>query len=242
MSCPPDVPIPAPPAPPPPPQKKKSSSFSSTAGLRERNDDSLKLQERIEALLEEQDTYLNSRVQFGLYLTSMIPRIHDSLLVDFLDESHRLLLQYVRQSDIIMLQETQQQQPYHHPHQQPFVSHDIKFQPQAFQPTLQVPKYQQILFHQSLPDQPVSITEVRHVASHQHVVSSLPPNICIVTTFFSSTTSSTTTSGGIFDPSVTLASLVELQQAMPLTPSTSFLSDENVNLDTPKPGSQCDEG
>ncbi len=106
-SCPPDVPIPAPH---PPQQKKKSSSFPSTAGLRESNDDFRKLQERIEALLEEQDTTCNRRVQFGLYLMSMIPSIQDSLLVDFLDVSHRLLLQYVHRSDIIMLPETQQQQ------------------------------------------------------------------------------------------------------------------------------------
>ncbi len=134
MSCPPDVPI-------PPPPPKKSSSFPPAAGLRERNYDSRKLQERIEALLEEQDTSRNSRVQFGLYLTSMIPLIHDLLLVDVLDEAHRLLLQYVCLSHIMMLQETQQhqhqqqqqqhqhQQPYlhppHPPHQQPAVSHDI---------------------------------------------------------------------------------------------------------------------
>ncbi len=98
MSCPPDVPLPPPPS---PLEKKKSSSFSPAAGLRERNDDSRKLQERIEALLEEQDTFRNSRVQFGLYLTSMIPCIHDLLLVDFLDEADRL--QYVRKSDTIML-------------------------------------------------------------------------------------------------------------------------------------------
>ncbi len=50
-SCPPELPTP----PPRPLQKKtKSSSFPSTAGgLRERNDDSRKLQDRIEGLLEE---------------------------------------------------------------------------------------------------------------------------------------------------------------------------------------------
>ncbi len=91
MSCPPELPR-------PPVQKKtKSSFFQSTGGviIRERADDSHKLQERIEAFLEEQNISLNSRVQFGLYLTSMIPCIHNSILVDFLDESHRLLLQYV---------------------------------------------------------------------------------------------------------------------------------------------------
>ncbi len=59
-----------------------------------------------EALLEEPDIARNSRVQFEVYLTSMIPHIHDSILVDFLDESHRLLVQYVSQSDLIKLQET----------------------------------------------------------------------------------------------------------------------------------------
>ncbi len=116
MSCPPKVPRP-PPAPLPQQKKTKASSFPSTAGLRERNDNSLKLQDRIEALLEDQDTSHNTRVQFGIYLISMIPRIHESILVDFLDESHRLLLQYVHRSDVIRLQETQQQQqqqPYHH--------------------------------------------------------------------------------------------------------------------------------
>ncbi len=120
MSCPPELNRP------PVLKKTKSSSFQSTGGvlIRERADDSRKLQERIEALLEEQDISLNSRVQFGLYLTSMIPRIHNSILNNFLDESHRLLLQYVRRSDLIMLQETQQQQqqqPYHPSHLQLFV-------------------------------------------------------------------------------------------------------------------------
>ncbi len=173
----------------------------------------------------------------------MIPCIHDLLLVDFLDEAHRFLLQYVRRSDIMTVQETQQQKLYlHPPHQQPLVSHDIQFLPQpfqlqAFQPTLQVPKYQQIPFHQYYPVHPVSITKVRPVGSQQRVVSSLPANICTVTTSSSSTASSSaTTTGGIFDPSVTLASLVDLQPVMSLTPSTSFLSDENVNLNTPQPG------
>ncbi len=82
------------------PKKTKSSSFQSTGGvlITERADDSCKLQERIEALLEEQDISCNSTVQFGLYLTSMIPPIHDSILVDFLDKSHRLFL-----SEIILM-------------------------------------------------------------------------------------------------------------------------------------------
>ncbi len=83
MRCPPDVPIP------PPPPLKKSSSFPAATGLRERNDDSRKLQERIKALLEEQDTSRNSRVQFGLFLICMIPHMQVSLLVNFLDEAHR---------------------------------------------------------------------------------------------------------------------------------------------------------
>ncbi len=237
-SCPPEVPRhhpppPTPPPPPPPLQKKtKSSSFPSTAGgLRERNDDSLKLQERIEALLDEQAMSRNSRVQFGLYLTSMIPHIHNSILVDFLNESHRLLLQYVRQSDMIKLQETQQQQqqPYHlplpdHPsHQRQLNAHDM-FQQQPVSTLQQVPKFQHILFQHSFPVQPVSITEVRPVATSS-----------------SSTSTSTATSGSIFDPSVSLASLAELQSVMPLTPSTSSLCNENVNLNTPQPGSLSED-
>ncbi len=147
-SCPPEVPR-HPPLPPPLQKKTKSSSFPSTAGgLRERNDDSWKLQERTEALHEEQDTSRNSRVQFGLYLTNMIICIHDSILSDFLDETHRLLLQYVCQCDVIKLQETQQQQqqlyhfplPHHPSHQQqPFVSHDM-FQQLPVSTLQQVPQ------------------------------------------------------------------------------------------------------
>ncbi len=244
-SCPTELPR-APPAPLPLQKKTNASSFPSTAGLRERNDDSLKLQERIEALLEDQHTSRNTRVQFGIYLMSMIPHIHESILIEFLDESHRLLLQYVHWSDVIRLQGCQQQQqqqqqpyhhlppPFHHHQQQPFVSHDM-FRPL---PSLQ-PKYQQILFQQSFPVQPSTFTETRPVA-HQCLVSTLPSNICSVTTSSCSTSTSTATSGGIFDPSVTLAFLAELQPVTPLTPSSSFLSDENVNLNTPQPGSQSD--
>ncbi len=101
MSCPPEL-I----RPPSVPKKTKSSTVQTGGALRERAGDSRKLQGRIEVLLKEQDISGNSRVQFGLYLASMIP--HDSILVDFLDESHRLLLHYVRLSDLIKLQETQQ--------------------------------------------------------------------------------------------------------------------------------------
>ncbi len=111
----------------------------------------------------------------------------------------------------------------------------------SFLSNQQAPKFQHIPFHHSFPVQPISITEVRPVASHQRLVTALPSNICTVTTSSSSTPSSTATSGGIFDPSVTLASLVELQLATTLTPSTSFLSDENVNLNTPQPGCSSHE-
>ncbi len=101
------------------------------------------------------------------------------------------------------------------------------------------PKFQQqhTMFHHSYPVQPVSITEVRSAASHQHLVTALPNNICTVTTSASSTATS-----GIFDPSVTMSSLVEVQPVTPLTLSTSFLSDENVNLNTRQPGGPIDEG
>ncbi len=232
---------------PPVPKKTKSSSFHSSGGvlIRERAEDSHKLQERIEALRKEQGISCNSRVQFWLYLTSMIPHIHDSILVDFLDESHRLLLQYVCQSYLIKLQETQQQQhqqPYHLPHpshQQPFVARDMQQFQQPLSTNQQAPKFQHIPFHLSFPVQPVSITKARPVASHQRLVTALPSNICTVNTSSSSTSSSTATSGGIFNPSMTLASLVELQPAMLLTPSTSFL---NVNLNTHQPGGPSDKG
>ncbi len=57
---------------PPVPKKTKFSSFQSTGGviITQRADDSLKLQEGIEALLEEQYTSCNTSVQFGLYLPS----------------------------------------------------------------------------------------------------------------------------------------------------------------------------
>ena len=270
-SCPPDTSS----SPPPPHMKKKASSFPPAAGIRERNIDSHKLQQRIETLLEEKDTSRNCRVQFGLYLTSMIPRVHESLLVDYMEEAQRLILQYVRKTDMILLQDMQQQQqqqqqqhhkqqrhpPPHPPLQQPFVAHDMMqfqqpqpyqpqtYQPHGFQPRLQVPpKYQHIPFHQSFPVQsmqPVTISEIRPVVSQQRVVTSLPANICSVTTASSSIASSSATStGGLFDPIVpmTMASLDDLQPPTPMTPSTSFISDENVNLNTPQPGGPSDEG
>ncbi len=88
--------------------KSKSKSNLSAGVLKERVDVSRMLQDRIEALLEEHETSHNTRVQFGLYLTSMIPLVHDSLLIDVLDEMHRLLLQYVNRAEYIQLQERQQ--------------------------------------------------------------------------------------------------------------------------------------
>ncbi len=90
--------------------KSKSKSKSSAGVLKERADASRRLQERIKVLLEEHDTSRNTRVQFGLYLTSVIPQVHNLLLLDFFNETHRLLLQYVRQSESLQLQERQQQQ------------------------------------------------------------------------------------------------------------------------------------
>ncbi len=63
--------------------KSKSKSKSSFGVPKERANEFQRLQERVEALLEEHDTYRNTRVQFGLYLTSMLPLIHDSLLIEF---------------------------------------------------------------------------------------------------------------------------------------------------------------
>ncbi len=48
-----------------PKSKSKAKSKSSAGALRERDDEFRQLQERVEALLEEQDTSRNSRVQFG---------------------------------------------------------------------------------------------------------------------------------------------------------------------------------
>ncbi len=76
----------------------------------------------------------------------MIPHRHDSIVVDSLDESHRPLLQYVRRSDVIKLQETQQQQQQtylhllHPSYQQPFVANDMQFQ-QPFSTNQQAPSF-----------------------------------------------------------------------------------------------------
>ncbi len=66
-----------------PKSKSKTKSGLSAGALKERADESRRLQERVEALLEEHDTSHNSRVQFGLYLTNMIPLLHDSLLIEY---------------------------------------------------------------------------------------------------------------------------------------------------------------
>ncbi len=95
--------------------KSKVKSKSSAGVLKERADESRRLQERVETLSEQHDTSCNTRVQFGLYLTGMIPLIHDSLLIDFFDETHRFLLQYMHRSESIQLPERQQQQQ-HQPH------------------------------------------------------------------------------------------------------------------------------
>ncbi len=53
----------------------------------------------------------------------------------------------------------------------------------------------------------------------------------------SSTTTafSTVTSGSIFDPTVTLASMMDLQLVTPAMSSSSFISEDNAMLNTPEP-------
>ncbi len=60
-----------------PKSKSKGKSKSSGGALKERADESWSLQERVEALSEQHDTFCTGRVQFGFYLTSMIPLVHD---------------------------------------------------------------------------------------------------------------------------------------------------------------------
>ena len=97
--------------------KKNRSSVDSAIKLRV--NESKVLQEKVAALIEEENTTKDAKTQFGLFYASMVPRVDDSLLTAFFDESYALLMQYVHRSErLAQVQAHQQQQQYQQYHQQ----------------------------------------------------------------------------------------------------------------------------
>ena len=97
--------------------KKKRSSVDSAVKLRV--NESKVLQEKVAALIEEENTTKDAKTQFGLFYASMVPRVDDSLLTAFFDESYALLMQYVHRTErLAQVQAHQQQQQYQQYHQQ----------------------------------------------------------------------------------------------------------------------------
>ena len=89
--------------------KKKRSSVDSAIKLRV--NESKVLQEKVAALIEEENTTKDAKIQFGLFYASMVPRVDDSLLTAFFDESYALLMQYVHRSErLAQVQAHHQQQ------------------------------------------------------------------------------------------------------------------------------------
>ncbi len=63
----------------------KSKVKSSDSILKEHIVKFRMLQDKVDTLLSEQDTSRDSWVQFGLFLTSMIPHLDDKIMIDFMD-------------------------------------------------------------------------------------------------------------------------------------------------------------
>ncbi len=93
--------------------KLKSKSFHSI--LKERTIEYRRLQEKVEALISDQDTSHDSRMQYGLLFASIIPRMDEKFMNVFMDDSYRLLMQYVRRSEGMKQQYHPQPAQQYHP-------------------------------------------------------------------------------------------------------------------------------
>ncbi len=61
---------------------------SSDSILKEYVFESRMLKEKVETLLSKETTSHDSRVEFGLFFTSMIPSIDETMVIDFMDDSY----------------------------------------------------------------------------------------------------------------------------------------------------------
>ena len=97
-----------------------------------------RLVEHVVDLISEHDVSKDSKTQFGLFITSMIPKIDDSLLTSYMDEAYGRLMRYVHRMEQICQQQFQQSyQSQQQFQQQPFAVHQY---PQQHLPA---PQYQQ---------------------------------------------------------------------------------------------------
>ena len=83
-----------------------------------------RLAEHVADLISEHDISKDSKTQFGLFITSMIPKIDDSFLTSYMDEAYGLLMRYVHHT------EQMGQQQFHH--QQQFYQQQQQFQQQQY--------------------------------------------------------------------------------------------------------------
>ncbi len=68
--------------------KSKSNVKSSDSILKEHVVNSRRLHDKVETLLSEQGPSHDSRVQFGLFFTCMIPCIDEIMMIDFMHDSY----------------------------------------------------------------------------------------------------------------------------------------------------------
>ena len=67
-----------------------------------------RLAEHVADLISEHDVSKDSKTQFGLFITSMIPKIDDTLLTNYMDEAYGLLMKYVHRTGQMCQQQFQQ--------------------------------------------------------------------------------------------------------------------------------------
>ena len=115
-----------------------STKKSIETTLRDRALQSDRLALHVADLISEHDVSKDSKTQFGLFITSMIPWIDDSLLTSYMDEAYGLLMRYVHHSEQMSQQQLQQS----YQSQQQFQQHQYPVQ-QYPQQQVQAPQFQQ---------------------------------------------------------------------------------------------------
>ena len=195
-------------------------------------------------LISEHDVSKDSKTQFGLFITSMIPWIDDSLLTSYMDQAYGLLMRYVHRTEQMSQQQLQQS----YQSQQQFQQQQYPVQ-QYPQQQVQAPQFQQ----------PQQFTQHHYPQQQQPWLHPMTPSIVDIRpapvstmTGISSRTSvavtascpgpqpsmsSTATSTSSVISADSMPTLELMEPATPFTPSVLY---DYIDLDTPKPPMQFD--
>ena len=125
-----------------------SARKSMESTLRDHEIQSDRLAEHVADLISEHDVSKDSKTQFGLFFTSMIPKIDDSLLTSYMDGAYGLLMRYVHRTKQMCQQQFQQSYQSHQQYQQQ--QFPLQQYPQQHIPAPQYQQPQQFTEHHYL--------------------------------------------------------------------------------------------